>query len=124
MLGKEIYIKTVERQKNFIENQLRKAVMREDGSTTYTYVGEIFKEVKEYFTKEGFRVTQINSPMITRGEPVYLFTINEESFTLTDEEKEEAKEYIEEDKSYVLGIEIPDDDEFDLEEFLKNVMDD
>lgn len=125
MLGKEIYIKSVERQKQFIENQLKKLPKESDGSTSYTYVGEIYHEVQEYFMDQGFIVKKIQNDlltMMTRGEPVYLFTVSEDSFSLTVEEKEEAKKYVERDESdksdYMLGIDIPNEGDFDLKGFL------
>ena len=94
MLAKEIKIKTIKKQREFIKNQLASAINREDGDCAYTYVGHIYPEVIQYFQSEGFVVTLVKSDLMlamTKGVPIYLFTVN--SIALSEEELKQAEEY-------------------------------
>lgn len=96
MLAKEIKIKNVKRQREFIKDQLEHLLdhQKEDGNTAYRYVGHVLPEVIAYFTNEGYKVERITSDMLTaatKGLPVYLFTISED-VVLTDEELKAAEE--------------------------------
>ena len=97
MLAKELKIKTLKKQREFIEKQLTNRVkFEEDGNASYSYIGCIYPEVKEYFEKEGFEVTLVNSDMalaMSRGVPVYVFTIKDD-IKLSDEEMQEAEAYV------------------------------
>ena len=76
MLAKELKIKTLKKQREFIEEQLSLADTRKDGDTSYTFVGHIYPEVIKYFEEEGFVVTRVpHSDMLTaatKGTPVDL----------------------------------------------------
>ncbi len=120
ILAKEIKIKNIRKQREFIEEQLSQMLdnPREDGSTAYRYVGQVLPEVIDYFTKEGFKVEHITSSgaltVSTMGLPVYLFTISDE-VVLTDEELQEAEE---------VEIE-PDDEEMpDFDRLLSSLLGD
>ena len=97
MLAKEIKIQNLKRQREFIKAQLSKMLNspREDGDPAYRYVGQVFPEVIDYFSKEGFKVELITSSdslaAATKGMPVYLFTISE-SVILSEEELKRAEE--------------------------------
>lgn len=94
MLAKELKIKTMKRQREFILRQLSNADNRDDGDTAYRYVGHIYPEVIEYFENEGFVVTQVNSELmsaISRGLPVYVFTVGD--IKLSEEELKRAEAY-------------------------------
>lgn len=95
MLAKEIKIKTLKRQREFIEKQLRQITMdRDDGDSAYSYVGYIYPEVIKHFEKEGFVVKLLKSDMLlvaTRGLPMYLFTVGD--IALSSEEMKQAEEY-------------------------------
>lgn len=95
MLAKEIKIKTLKKQREFIEEQLKNIPEgRDDGDSAYSYVGYVYPEVIKHFEKEGFTVTNVNSDMMlvaTRGLPVYLFTVGDTE--LSKEELKQAEEY-------------------------------
>ena len=95
MLAKENKIKTLSRQRKFIETQLNDiAENREDGNTSYTYVGSIYPEVIKHFENEGYDVTLVKSDLLSalaKGMPVYLFTVGD--IKLSEEELKQAEEY-------------------------------
>ena len=94
MLAKEIKIKTLKKQREFIKEQLSLAHTRKDGDVTYTYRGYVYPEVVEYFKSEGFEVTKVNSDLlltVTNGVPIYVFTPRD--VNLSEEELKEAEEY-------------------------------
>ena len=94
MLAKEIKIKNIKKQREFIESQLRKvSELNTDGDISYTYIGYIFPEVQKHFVKEGFKINQYMSDFIaafTKGHPINLFTIKDD-VVLSDAELEEAE---------------------------------
>ncbi len=93
MLAKEIKIKTIKRQREFITEQLASTVNREDGDCAYTYVGYIYPEVIQHFKSEGFTVKPVESDLMlamTKGVPIYLFTVG---IGLSEEELKQAEEY-------------------------------
>lgn len=95
MLAKELKIKNLRKQREFIEEQLSNANCREDGATTYRYIGNIYPEVIEYFEEEGFAVTKVQNDLLTamtEGKPVYVFSVRDD-LKLTDEELKEAEAY-------------------------------
>lgn len=95
MLAKEIKIKNLKKQREFIRKQLANAAAMEDGDISYVYIGYIFSEVVEYFENEGFKVERIEDKLpipLAKGRPAYLFTINDD-IELTKEELEEAEVY-------------------------------
>lgn len=97
MLAKEIKIRNLKKQRNFIEKDLLKVMsLREDGDVVYYYRGHLFQEVKEYFENEGFNVERIDPPgklasILGGGMPVYCFTLKD--IELTEEELEQANAY-------------------------------
>lgn len=96
MLAKEVKIKNIKRQREFIKDQLEHRLnhQNEDGNTAYSYVGHVLPEVIDYFKAEGYKVERITSDMLTaatKGLPVYLFTISDE-VVLNDEELKAAEE--------------------------------
>lgn len=94
MLAKELKIKTLKKQREFIKNQLSHADVRKDGDTAYPYVGHIYPEVIEYFESEGFIVTKVESDLLTaltKGMPIYIFVVGD--VKLTKEEIQEAEAY-------------------------------
>lgn len=94
MLAKELKIKTIKKQREFIKKQLSHADTRKDGDTAYRYVGHIYPEVIAYFESEGFIVTKVESDMMTamtKGLPTYLFVVGD--VKLTEEELKEAEAY-------------------------------
>ncbi len=117
MLAKELKIKFLRRQREFIEKQLSHA-SKEDGDTSYRFVGHVYPEVIEYFEKEGFIVTKVESDMltmVTKGLPVYLFIVGD--IKLSDEEMKEAESYYEPEEP---GADYEDSRGF--EEFMRALM--
>ena len=98
MLAKEIKIRNIKQQRDFIMNQLKEYLMehpRNDGNTAYRYVGHVLPEIVDYFKGEGFDVKCLISDMIlsaTQGMPIYLFTISD-NVVLSDEELKAAEEF-------------------------------
>lgn len=96
MLAKEVKIKNIKKQREFIKEQLEHRLdhQNKDGDTAYRYVGHVLPEVIAYFNAEGYKVERITSDMLTaatKGLPVYLFTISDEVI-LNDEELKAAEE--------------------------------
>ena len=99
MLAKEIKIKNLKQQREFIESELKCLSLfpRNNGNPSYVYIGNLFPEVSEYFEQQGFVVSQVmtldgNSEVLTdTGCPAYLFTISDE-LMLSEEELKEAEE--------------------------------
>lgn len=96
MLAKEVKIKNIKKQREFIKEQLEHRLdhQNKDGDTAYRYVGHVLPEVIAYFTNEGYKVERITSDMLTaatKGLPVYLFTISDD-VVLNDEELKAAEE--------------------------------
>lgn len=115
MLAKELKIKTLKKQREFIQDQLSHANTRNDGDTAYRYVGHVYPEVIKYFESEGFVVTQVHSDLLSalvKGMPVYLFTVGD--VELSEEELEQAEAY---------ELETPDDDSNEeMPDFLKALL--
>lgn len=133
MLAKEIKIKNIKKQREFIESQLRKvSKLNTDGDISYTYIGYIFPEVQKHFVKEGFKINQYMSDFIaasTNGKPINLFTIKDD-VQLSDAELEEAEKNFEtEDEMFTRivkesGIENPFEAVFadPLKAMIENVL--
>lgn len=95
LLAKEIKIQTIRKQREFIRKQLLETKKNKDGDTAYCYVGHIFPEVIKYFEKEGFTITKVQSELLsamTKGVPVYVFTIDD-LVKLSEEELQQAEAY-------------------------------
>ena len=99
MLAKENKIKTLKIQREFIKRQLAQIpIQSRDGDPSYTYVGHIYPEVIKYFENEGFVVTLVESDILTaltKGKPVYLFTVGD--IELSEEELKQVEKYEETD---------------------------
>ena len=95
MLAKEIKIKTLRRQQNFIEEQIKKAVFSKDAEPSYAYMGYVYPEVIKHFKEEGFDVQIITSKealALTKGRALNVFTVRDD-ITLSAEEQKQAEEY-------------------------------
>lgn len=109
MLAKELKIKTLKKQREFIQEQLSHADTRNDGDTAYRYVGHLYPEVIKHFESEGFVVTQVHSDLLSamvKGLPVYLFTVGD--VELSEEELEQAEAYEPEKPDDDSDEEMPD----------------
>lgn len=94
MLAKEIKMASLKKQREFIKEQLCARLSRNDGNTCYSYIGDLYPEVIEYFKEEGFIVNDIKSDLLTEkynGVPVYLFRVA--YVELTESELAEAENY-------------------------------
>lgn len=62
MLAKEMKIRNLKKQREYIRKGLEDvATLQDDGDCSYVYVGHIFPEVVSYFESEGYRITQVES---------------------------------------------------------------
>lgn len=94
MLARELKIKNLKTQREFIQKQIISRARMEDGCVFCNYVGYIYPEVIEYFEKEGFVITKIESELLTAingGLPTNIITVGD--FKLTEEELQEAEDY-------------------------------
>lgn len=106
MLAKKLKIRTLLRQRNYIEEQLNQIGNNEEVDPDYCHIGHIFQENIEYFKKEGFEITRVESDMFTamaEGAPVYLF-IPKDDIVLNKEEIKEAERYAEADELLRRGF--------------------
>ena len=97
MLAKEWKIRKLKEQGKFIKERLEGIFSkRDDGDLSFMYVGHIFSEVKEYFEKEGFTITQVENEQLSakmHGLPMYLLIPNEQALILSEDELKQAEEY-------------------------------
>lgn len=94
MLARDLKIKNLKRQREFIQKQIIGRARMEDGCVIGKYVGNIYPEVIEYFEKEGFVITKIESELLTAihgGLPTNIITVG--NLKLTEEELKEAENY-------------------------------
>lgn len=94
MLAKELKIKNLKKQQDFIEAMLRYVAEGVDGDISMLYVGYVFPENVSHFQAEGYDVVRVKSDSLTAaaaGRPVYLFT--PQDIELTEEERKQAEEY-------------------------------
>ena len=93
MLAKEIKIRNLKRQREFIKKQLDLTLL--NGNAAVSYVGEVFPENVEYFVDEGgFSIQKIDSERVlaeNMGMPIWVFSAR--SVELTPEELEKAESY-------------------------------
>ena len=110
MLAKEIKIRNIVKQREFIRKKLE-GMNRIDGNTLYTHIGHIFPEVLKYFKEEGFDV-EITIPdgpnVVVSGSKLYLFSIND-NISLSEEELEMAEKIAKNDSDEDLGDQIMTD---------------
>jgi len=91
-LAKEIKIKTMKKQREFIEEKLSEMGKRDDGDSCYRYLGQLYPENIAYFENEGYKVTHVECDALiaqTQGLPVYLFAVGD--IELTEDELKEAE---------------------------------
>lgn len=84
-LGQRMYINTVDIQRQFIEEQLK--FKRENGNTSYIYVGMVYIANYVYFKAQGYRITEVISEALKAkydGMPVMRFDIADSTQTKTD----------------------------------------
>lgn len=94
MLAKELKIKNLKKQRDFIEGMLRFVADEKNGDISATYVGYVFPENVSHFQAEGYDVVRIKSDCLTaavEGSPVYLFI--PQDIVLTEEELKQAEGY-------------------------------
>lgn len=95
MLAKDLKIKNIKKQREFIWYHLeRMCEANKDGDVTFPYLGTVYPEVIKYYEDEGFVVTKVQNDELSarnQGVPVYLFTVSER-ITLSDEELERAEQ--------------------------------
>lgn len=99
MLAKDVKIRNLKRQREFIRKQLSNAEQRKDGNPAYRYAGHIYPEVIKYFEDEGYVITEVHSDMLmaaANGMPVYLFVPKD--IKLSEEEMKQAEAYASEDE--------------------------
>lgn len=99
MLAKDVKIRNLKRQREFIRKQLSPTEPRKDGNPAYRYAGHIYPEVIKYFEDEGYVITEVHSDMLTaaaNGLPVYLFIPKD--IKLSEEEMKQAEAYASEDE--------------------------
>lgn len=96
MLAKELKIKNLKKQREYIKARI--TASKKDGDPAFVYIGYVFPEVINYFEeKEGISVTEVKGEILTalvKGMPVYRFTPKED-VTLTEEELKAAEEMTE-----------------------------
>lgn len=114
MLAKELKIKALLSQRDYIKERLENSLYEEECSICFVYVGEVFSENIKYFENEGFVVTKLSSgnfELIYGGIPAYLFTVAD--MELSTEELLQADLFY--DEGLVLGEsdELEDDEELD-----------
>ena len=95
-LAKDVKIQNLLVQRDYIASQLKstKENPRENGDTSYIYIGHVFPENCDHFRREGYDVRQLKSELLTalaHGRPVFLFTIGND-VTLTEEDLRLAQE--------------------------------
>ena len=95
MLAKELKIKTILKQRQFIENMILMKSKNNDGDPACPYVGHLYVENIQYFKDMGFDVKYVESDALKadfKGLPAYIFTPSDE-IVLSDEEMKEAEKY-------------------------------
>lgn len=95
MLGKDILIANIKRQREFIKSRLNKLAENpsDDGDMSYLYIGYISKYVINHFMSQGLTVEELTKGKFfpeTRGLPVYLFTPSD-NIDLTAEELKQVE---------------------------------
>ena len=102
MLAKDIKVKTLLRQRTFIEELLTKLgnSKNRDGHPAYSYIGYVYPENIEYFENEGFDVTLVKSDLLTadlKGLPLHVF-IPKEDIELGMNDMQEAEELLKQEQ--------------------------
>lgn len=114
MLAKEVKIKTMKKQREFIKKQLLGTSKDKDGDTSYRYVGYIYPEVRKYFENEGYDVREVKNEAVlgfTKGLPLFVFTVGD--IVLTEEESRQAE------SEEVAG---EDEEEREFADFLSHLL--
>ena len=92
MLAKELKVRELIRQRNFIKGELK--TPRPDGDPSYRYIGYVFPENKKHFEENGYNVTTffgVEVLPVTEGKPLNVFTPKDD-IILTAEEEAESKQ--------------------------------
>ncbi len=101
MLAKELKIRTLMKQRNYIEDSINRSQYNVDGDTSIIYVGKIYPENLAYFKGQGYAVDTYSSDAILKsagGRPINLIYISAD-VRLSKEEIERSQEINEEDDS-------------------------
>lgn len=95
MLAKEVKIKTLKKQREFIKKRLTDAD-NTGGEVGCVYEGYVYPEVIDYFRNEGYEVVKVEQDKETVltifQVPFYYFHISDD-IKLTEEEMKQAEEY-------------------------------
>ena len=98
MLGKENKIKTLMKQRSFIEKGLSLIPEGDDGEPSFRYVGYVYSENRDYFFRQGYRAEKVTTDsvlMATKGLPIWIFVPrDDEEMILSEEELKEAQKHI------------------------------
>ncbi len=95
MLARDIKIRQLIEQREYIERKLEGAMERRNGDCSYIYTGHLYPENVEYFRREGFSINLVESDALkatTMGVPVFLFTIAID-VRLNDEEVRKSRTF-------------------------------
>ena len=98
MLAKNNKIKTLMKQRSFIEKGLSLIPEREDGDPSFRYVGHVYAENRDYFFRQGYHTQKVDTDavlMATKGYPIWIFVPRDDAeMLLSEEEMEEAQKYL------------------------------
>jgi len=114
MLAKELKIKALLSQRDYIKQRLENSLYEEECSICFVYVGEVFSENIKYFENEGFAVTKLSSgnfELLYGGIPAYLFSVDD--IQLSTEELLQADLFYNEGLVFEESDELEEDDELD-----------
>lgn len=92
MLAKDIKIKRLKRQRDFIEMQLQNIVYQDVEESAATCLGVVYKENIEYFQKQGINVQQVVL-QFEGGLECEAYAFTPKDVELTDEELQMALNY-------------------------------
>ena len=92
MLAKDIKIKRLKRQRDFIEMHLQNMVYRDIDEGIFTCLGMVYKENIVYFQKQGFIVQQMRLRS-EEGITYEAYAFIPEDVELTPEELQQAENY-------------------------------
>jgi len=104
MTAKEIKMRTLRKQQEFIQEQLDRRVMSLDGDAGYTFIGDICMEVITHFEGKGWQV--ICTGDRHKGMPIYRFSYAETK--LTPKELKQAMSFEYEKDNELLAASVAD----------------
>ena len=120
MLAKELKIKTLMKQRKYIEDMISNTQYNVDGDTSIVYVGKIYPENLAYFNAQGYAVDTYSSDDILKsagGRPINLIYISNE-VRLSKEEIERSQEINKEDE-FKKNQEIKEDNDSEMSQEIK-----